>query len=48
MYKEDTIECDWCEEFQEETEVKDTNYGKLCWKCIKALQSRGEDIIVKI
>lgn len=39
--------CDWCEAEYEMSELKDTNQGALCFKCIKAIKSRGEKIVIK-
>lgn len=41
------IECSCCGEDYEESELKETNLGFLCDKCIRAIVSRGEEVWVK-
>ena len=41
---EELIECKFCDEELEESELYNTNYGLLCDTCIKSLRSRGENI----
>ena len=44
---EDMAECKWCGEVYEESELKSTDCGKLCDRCIAAIRSRGESITIK-
>lgn len=39
-----TPECEWCNEEFEESELTDTQIGRLCSQCIAAIKSRGEEI----
>lgn len=41
---DDAFFCDWCGDEYESSELHDTSVGKLCDKCIRAIESRGEDI----
>lgn len=36
--------CNWCDECFDKEELEKTQIGLLCWKCRKALKSRGENI----
>ena len=40
----DYIECEWCGEWHQESELKETDRGFLCDHCIEAIRSHGEDI----
>lgn len=41
------VTCAWCGEDYEESELKNTDLGKLCDDCIEAIRSRGESITIK-
>lgn len=45
-FLEEAPKCDWCEEYFEESELKNTDLGKLCDRCIAAIRSRGESITI--
>jgi hypothetical protein len=46
---EDYRQCTWCEEWFCDTEVvKEINLGCLCHRCVAAIQSRGEKLIIEI
>lgn len=36
--------CNWCIEMFEDSELYDTSLGKICFRCKKAIESRGEKI----
>lgn len=36
--------CSWCDEMFEDLELIETKVGRICWKCKKAIESRGEEI----
>jgi len=36
--------CEWCNEEFEESELTDTQIGKVCSQCIAAIKSRGEEV----
>lgn len=42
----DVVQCDWCKEDMDESEVRRTDLGMLCDHCILAIISRGEEVIV--
>ena len=44
---DDKEQCEWCEEEYESSELKETNIGKLCPRCIDAILSRGEELWIK-
>lgn len=44
-YHEENV-CAWCGEDYEESELKNTDLGKLCDDCIEAIRSRGESITI--
>ena len=45
---EETAECNWCHEEYPISELKKEKYlGNLCWYCIKAIESRGERLIIE-
>lgn len=39
-------DCDWCGENFPISELKRTDLGLLCDICIRAVQSRGEEVII--
>ena len=41
-----TAICKWCKEEYDMSDLKQTTYGLLCDKCIRAIKSRGEEILV--
>lgn len=43
---DEVMTCDWCGEIYEESELKNTDLGKLCDRCIAAIRSRGESITI--
>lgn len=47
-FEEEYHECQWCKECFPESELrKEVNLGYLCYRCINAIQSRGETLILK-
>lgn len=48
MYDEfdDPVECWWCEDTFERDDLKETNLGLMCERCIEAIRSRGEKVVV--
>ena len=42
---EGIVECDWCKNEMDESEVRRTDLGMLCDHCITAIRSRGEEVI---
>jgi formylmethanofuran dehydrogenase subunit E len=38
--------CEWCREPYEESELRTTDLGILCDRCINAIRSRGETVII--
>ena len=47
-FKEEYLECQWCKESFPESELREeVNLGYLCYRCIKAIQSRGESLYLK-
>ena len=47
-YEEEYHECQWCKESFPEGELCEELYlGYLCYRCIKAIQSRGETLYLK-
>ena len=36
--------CEWCNDEYEDSELYETELGKICFKCMKGLISRGEDV----
>lgn len=38
--------CFWCENEFEDGELIETNLGLLCEDCIRALKSRGEEVVI--
>ena len=40
----DYMKCEWCGEWYQESELKETDHGFLCDHCIEAIRSHGEDI----
>lgn len=45
-HDEDIRVCDWCEEEFPESELINTNHGKICKYCYQAIKSHGEPISV--
>ena len=43
---EELKECTWCKEEYEVSDLTQTDIGLLCDKCIRAIKSRGEDLIL--
>lgn len=43
---DETVHCDWCELDFDESQLKKTDLGMLCDRCIAAIRSRGEEVIV--
>lgn len=43
---EDEVECDWCHDLFLLSELKDTDLGRLCDRCIADIKSRGECVTV--
>lgn len=41
---DDIVECEWCNEDYEESELINTKIGNICFTCKRAIESRGEDI----
>ena len=41
----DIVQCDWCKNEMDESEVRRTDLGMLCDQCITAIRSRGEEVI---
>ena len=41
----DYVKCEWCGEWHQESELKETDCGFLCDRCIEAIRSHGEDIV---
>lgn len=48
MNDEELKTCDWCNNEFEECDLTETNFGLLCDCCIRAIQSRGEEIWIKL
>lgn len=47
-FEEEYHECRWCKESFPESELREeVDLGYLCYRCIKAIQSRGETLILK-
>lgn len=47
-FEEEYHECQWCKESFPESELHDeADLGYLCYRCIKAIQSRGETLFLK-
>ena len=47
-FKEEYLECQWCKESFPESELREeVDLGYLCYRCIKAIQSRGESLYLK-
>lgn len=45
---EEWFECQWCKESFPESELREeVDLGYLCYRCIKAIQSRGETLFLK-
>lgn len=40
------VTCDWCELEFDESQLTKTDLGMLCDRCIAAIRSRGEEVIV--
>ena len=38
--EEELRRCDWCDEFYATEELEDTDFGKICYKCKKAIESK--------
>lgn len=36
--------CSWCKEVFENSDLYETKIGLLCFRCKKAIESRGEEI----
>jgi len=45
---EEVLCCDWCGEEFERSELRETDLGMLCDRCISAIWSRGEKVYVAI
>ena len=43
---EEVVQCEWCCEPFYESELRTTDLGLLCDRCISAIRSRGEEVIV--
>ena len=46
MIFEEPTECWWCEETFEKEDMCNTNLGLMCSRCVDAIRSRGEKVIV--
>lgn len=47
-FEEEYNVCQWCKESFPESELREEIYlGYLCYRCIKAIQSRGEPLYLK-
>ena len=47
-FEEEYHECQWCKESFPESDLREeVDLGYLCYRCIKAIQSRGETLILK-
>ena len=47
-FEEEYYECQWCKESFPESDLREELYlGYLCYRCIKAIQSRGETLFLK-
>jgi hypothetical protein len=47
-FEEEYHECQWCKESFPKCELHEEIYlGYLCYRCIKAIQSRGETLFLK-
>lgn len=45
---EEWLTCQWCKESFPQNELREeVDLGYLCYRCIKAIQSRGETLILK-
>lgn len=42
----DYVKCHWCDEVYDKSEVRLTDLGTMCDRCIAALRSRGEQVTV--
>lgn len=42
----DHVKCRWCDEVYDKSEVRLTDLGTMCDRCIAAIRSRGEQVTV--
>lgn len=48
LLTDDEAICTWCGEIYDKSELKEElNLGYLCDSCIRAIESRGEDLVFK-
>ena len=48
LLTDDEAVCTWCGEIYDKSELKEElNLGYLCDSCIRAIESRGEDLVFK-
>lgn len=46
MLEEDLMLCAWCGDEYDKSDLVKTDLGYLCDNCVRAIESRGESIIV--
>ena len=47
-FEEEYHKCQWCKESFPDNELhEEVDLGCLCYRCIKAIQARGETLILK-
>ena len=47
-FTEEYKQCQWCKESFPESDLREeVDIGYLCYRCIKAIQSRGETLFLK-
>ena len=44
--EENMVKCSWCGDEYDFTEIRNTDLGDMCDRCIEAIKSHGEDIAV--
>ena len=46
MFEDDLMTCAWCHDEYDKCDLVKTDFGYLCDRCIRAIESRGESITV--
>ena len=46
MFEEDLMTCAWCHDDYDKYDLVKTDFGYLCDRCVRAIESRGERVTV--